>query len=93
MCVSGVGGVLGRRVLSRAAVESGSATGSPWPLLQDPSVGAKRPRPKDATRPSAQVHVRLKREQSQQTLNIRPDGSRYVSKITVVTQFVDIYVR
>nr|XP_024655325.1 SCO-spondin-like [Maylandia zebra] len=36
MCVSGVGGVLGQRVLSRAAVESGSATDSPWPLLQDP---------------------------------------------------------
>lgn len=70
MCVSGVGGVLGQRVPSRAAVESGSATDSPWPLLQDPSVGAKRPRPKDATRPSAQVHVSLKREQSQQALNI-----------------------
>lgn len=57
ICVSGVSGAPGQSALSRAAVESGSATDGPWPLLQDPAVRASRHRARAATLDSAQVQT------------------------------------
>lgn len=59
ICVSGVCGAPGQPVQSHAAVESGSATDGPWPLLQDPSVRANRHRARAATQDSAQVQLLL----------------------------------
>lgn len=55
ICVSGVCGVPGQPVQSHAAVESGSDSDNPWPLLRDPAVRASRPRARAATQDSAQV--------------------------------------
>lgn len=57
ICVSGVHGAPGQSVQSRAAVESGSATGGPWPLIQGPTVGVNRHRARVATQDSAQVQL------------------------------------
>lgn len=57
ICVSGVCGVPGQLVLTRAVVESGSATGGHWPPLWDLDVGANRPKARAATRDSALVHL------------------------------------
>lgn len=57
ICVSGVYGVAGQPVQSHAAVESDSATDGPWPLLQDPAVGASRLRARAVTQDSAQVQL------------------------------------
>lgn len=52
-------GAPGRPVQSHAAVESGSDTDGPWPLLQDPTVRANRHRARVATQDSAQVQLFL----------------------------------
>lgn len=58
ICVSGVCGVSGQPVQTHAVVESGSATGGPWPLRQGPAVRASRHRARAATQDSAQVQLR-----------------------------------
>ncbi len=55
ICVSGVCGAPGQPVQSRAAAESGSATGDHWPFLRAPAVRASRHRARAATQDSAQV--------------------------------------
>ena len=59
ICVSGVYGVPGQPVQSTAAVESGSATDGPWPLLKGLLVKASRHRVRAATQDSAQVQLCL----------------------------------
>lgn len=59
--VSGVCGASGRPAQTRAAVESGSATGGPWPLHQVPAARASRRRARAATRDSAQVRLHSRR--------------------------------
>lgn len=59
ICVSGVCGVPGQPVQNHAVGESGSATGGPWPRLQDPAVRASRHRARAATQDSAQVRLFL----------------------------------
>lgn len=55
ICVTGVCGAPGQPVQSRAAVESGSGTDGPWPLLQGPAVRASRHRARAVTQGSVQV--------------------------------------
>lgn len=59
ICACGVCGAPGQPVQSPAAVESGSATDSPWPLLKGPLVKANRHRVRAATQDSAQVQLCL----------------------------------
>lgn len=89
ICVSGVCGAPGQPVQSRAAVESGSGTDGPWPLLQGPAVRASRRRARAATQDFARVQrlLCLKLPRYLQTVkNVKEVNSKVIRNIN--QQFV-----